>query len=260
MLRRSYHIIWRWIALVVLIGNVLFNYAYLQLLPHAKSMQEVSTAYPSLFTPAPYTFAIWGLIYVCFAAYAIFQLLPSQYIHSLYDSLAKPFAFINLMLSCWVFSFSQEEISVSLLFMLFVLLAGIVLFLRSKEAILREQVSVWITIPFSLFLGWICIATIANFEVLIQQLGWKNFLGDAPFIILLLAGAMGLGIWVSSNFKDLVFPLVISWASFGISVGQKTSNREVSSSAFIIGVILLLWTVGFAIWLSGRKRPKLSIQ
>jgi len=261
MLRKSYNYIWRWVALISLIATILFSYFYEQLLPNAKTMREVTMAYPTLFTPAPYTFSIWGLIYLALTAYAVYQLLPSQKLLSVYDTLAKPFTFVNFMTSCWVFSFSEAEIPVSMFFIILLLISSILLFLRSKEGILRDQISVWISVPFSLLLSWLCMATAANLEILLAYIGWRGGeLGEAPIAILMLAGAMSLGIWTSSTFKDFVFPLVISWASFGISVGQKTANREVSIAGFIIGIILLVWTAGLVIWFNGRKRHKLSLQ
>lgn len=261
MPRKTYHIAWRWIALISLLAHISFGYFYQEILPNAKTMREVTSSYPSFFSPAPYTFAIWGVIYLSLIIYSIFSLLPSNKLDLVYDTLAKPFAFANFMATCWILSFVEDEIVVSMLFIMLLLGSAIILYLRSKEAILREQISTWVSVPFSLLLSWICVATIANFEIVVTSIGWHNtILGDAAVNILLLTGTMALGIWVSSTYKDFIFPLVISWASFGISVGQKFANREVSMSAFIIGVILVLWTVGFASWMYSRKRPKLSMQ
>jgi hypothetical protein len=39
---------------------------------------EISAKYPSLFTPAGFTFSIWGLIYLGLALFVIYQSLPAQ--------------------------------------------------------------------------------------------------------------------------------------------------------------------------------------
>lgn len=261
MLRKSYYIIWRWVALVSLVVHILFGYFYQELLADARTMGEVTSSYPSFFSPAPYTFAIWGVIYLSLIAYSIFQLLPPNKLHLVYDKLAKPFVLSTVTATSWILSFVENEIVVSMFFILLLLGSASILYIRSKEAILREQISVWVTIPFSLLLSWIFVATIANFEIFVTHVGWQHtILGEPAFSILLLTGAMALGIWISSTYKDFVFPLVVSWASFGISVGQKLANREVSMSAFIIGVILVLWAVGLALWMHSHRRPKLSLQ
>ena len=39
---------------------------------------EISAAYPTLFTPAGFTFGIWGLIYTLLTCFVIYQALPAQ--------------------------------------------------------------------------------------------------------------------------------------------------------------------------------------
>ena len=42
------------------------------------STAEVSRRYPTLFTPAPFTFAVWGVIYLLLGAFAVYQALPTN--------------------------------------------------------------------------------------------------------------------------------------------------------------------------------------
>lgn len=60
--------------MLVVVLNVLSN-----ALPiNGQTMPEISAKYPSLFTPAGFTFSIWGVIYVALLLFVIYQALPSQ--------------------------------------------------------------------------------------------------------------------------------------------------------------------------------------
>ena len=96
--------------------------------------------------------------------------------------------------------------------------------------------------PFSLYLGWISVATIANFSAV--QLGWgfDDVLGGAVFgtqIKLALAGAIAAIVLVRRD--DLIYALVVAWAAFGISVKQ-AATPEVSGAALMLTVLILLLT------------------
>src|SRR5690242_14238874 len=43
-----------------------------------RNTADVSAAYPTLVTPAGFTFAIWGVIYALLAIFVVFQLLPKH--------------------------------------------------------------------------------------------------------------------------------------------------------------------------------------
>ena len=59
---------------LVLAMNTLSNVLPL----NSQTMPEISAKYPSLFTPAGFTFSIWGVIYLGLMIFVIYQALPSQ--------------------------------------------------------------------------------------------------------------------------------------------------------------------------------------
>src|SRR5262245_55981834 len=86
---------WRWIAFLATVLNLAFN-ALAPHLPLGKgSILEITQRHPTLFSPAPYAFSIWGLIYLATLAYAIYQLRPGQRHVDAYDRMAKPLAALN---------------------------------------------------------------------------------------------------------------------------------------------------------------------
>jgi hypothetical protein len=76
-------------------------------------------------------------------------------------------------------------------------------------------------VPFSIYFGWISVATIANAAVMLYDLGWRG----APFTqeiwtVLVIAVATGIGIFMILKRREIAFPLVLVWAFFGIYIRQ----------------------------------------
>ena len=60
-------------ALSALIAAVVVNSAANIIPLNGNTTAQVSDAYPNLFAPAPYTFAIWGVIYAFLGGFAVYQ-------------------------------------------------------------------------------------------------------------------------------------------------------------------------------------------
>lgn len=242
----------RWAVLFTILLNVAFSYLYMYL-PGVKTMKEVSDQYNSLFTPAPYTFSIWGLIYFSFVVYGIAQLMPSEKSKWIYDRLAGPVIFIQLMGIAWVTAFSYEYMTTSYGIILFMLGAGTVAFGRAKNAMINPAYSRWLTVPFSLFLGWISAAFIANTAIYLLYRGFDvTFPETINYAAAMIAIAFWLAVVVSLVFRDWIFPMVMAWALYGIS--QATAIDMVQLLAETSAFALALWSVGYGIYRSARIR------
>ena len=71
-------IILQFLNIASLVLVLVMNFAATSLPLNGISTEEISAALPSYFTPAGYTFAIWGLIYTALIAFAIYQARPSE--------------------------------------------------------------------------------------------------------------------------------------------------------------------------------------
>lgn len=203
---------------------------------------EISDKYPSLFTPAGYVFSIWSLIYLGLIGFSIYQLLPS--VVAKHASLVKTrwLFLINLLLNgLWILVWQYEYLVFSLPIM-WGLLATLIL-LYEQEQIGRKQVP-WnyrllVHTPFSLYLGWISVATIANVSVVLYSLGWSGWgISDVFWTILLMGIATLLGLLSIQLRRDYVFAGVIVWALIGIAAKQQTISQIVTMSW--VGVIVLV--------------------
>lgn len=205
---------------------------------------EISDRFQVFFVPAGYVFSIWGLIYLGLIAFGIYQFLPSQRENPRLQRIGYLFVFSCLANIAWLFLWHYEIFTLTLVAMLTLLLLLIAIYLRL--GIGRSQVSTrekwYVQIPFSIYLGWITVATIANVTSLLYYLNWSGW-GISPEIwtvIMLLAGVVITGAMRITR-NEVAYLLVIIWAYVGIFV-KHSGNPVVASSALIgTGLVLLMF-------------------
>lgn len=179
---------------------------------------QVSEAYPNLFAPAGFAFAIWGLIYLLLALYVLyrcgwFQKAGEGAGRELSDRIGSYFVLSSLLNAAWIFAWHYGFIGLSL-----VLMAGLLLslvriadILRGERLPFREEIAV--RLPFSVYFGWITVATIANATVFLVSIGWEGLGAPAAIwtSLVLLAGAL-IGMRRMNRDQDIAYGSVLVWA------------------------------------------------
>ena len=133
-------------------------------------------------------------------------------------------------------------LALSVLVML-VILATLILIYRKLLAVINQSSAlqhVTLNLPFSLYTGWITVATIANISALQIANGWDDTGLSAvqwTFVKLALAGAIGATVVVRT--RDIAFVLVVAWAAYGIYVKQ-SATPAVSGAALTLSLLALL--------------------
>jgi hypothetical protein len=144
---------------------------------------QISDRLQVYFIPAGYVFSIWGVIYIGLIAFAIFQALPAQRENSRLRAVGWWIALGGLANSAWIFFWHYELFPATLAAMLVLLATLIVAYLRL--GIGRSTVSAGETwagrVPFSIYLGWVTVATVAKVTDVLDYLKWDRF-GIAPEI------------------------------------------------------------------------------
>ena len=224
--------------LLVILVNFLSN-----ALPiNGQSMTEISAKYPSLFTPAGFTFSIWGVIYLALLAFVIYQALPAQRDNPAIARISRLFQINCAANAMWLIVWHYDLLNLSLLVML-VMLVTLALIYRSLLGVLDGAPTAQhlaLHLPFSLYTGWITLATIANFSAVQTGNGWDNvFLTAVSWTLLKLAFAGAIGATVVLRYRDPVFVLVVAWAAYGISVMQ-SATPAVSGAATSLALLSLL--------------------
>jgi benzodiazapine receptor len=220
------------VALIIVIAvNALAN-----ILPFAgKTTGEVSDKYHSMFTPAGFTFVIWSLIYLALAAFVVYQSLPSQRRNETLAGISAWFKIGCAANVLWMFVWHQEWIMVALLLVIVILVSLIAIY----RSITAEH---WLVrASFSLYLGWISVATIANLSAMQSALAWNNLgVDETTWTFLKLAVAGAVASIVGLRHKDVVFVLVVGWAAYGISIGQAATPAVAGAASTLVFLTLLL--------------------
>lgn len=194
--------------------------------------------------PANYAFAIWGLIYLGLIAYGIYQLRPAQYRNPTIRRVDTLLIIACIAQIIWVYLFTLRLFWVSVVAMLAILLPLIGAYVQlgiGRVRAPREQK--WLVqVPFSVYLGWISVATIVNVASALYSGGWQGGgLGAGGWTaIMLLVGAVIAAI-VAVQRADVAFTLVIIWAYVAIAIRQaETPTIWVTAIGAAIGLAVLL--------------------
>ena len=231
---------------------------------------QLSDELPNLFVPAGLTFSIWGLIYLLLAGYAIAAVVGAFG--------AKPAEFwsaedgwifsINMAANAgWIFAWQYRHVGISLALMLVIL--ATLIWLEERNASRKGSVSgtestsavrrFLLSTPVNVYLGWICVATIANVTALLVKVGW-NGLGFDPraWTVALIVAGLAVGLLLVFLRNALAAPLVIVWAYAGIVIKRTqidgSSTRAVWIAAAAAAAILLATAVARSVSLNKAKR------
>jgi translocator protein len=230
----------RWFALIMVVINIIFNYFTSIFSPDGRSIREISDQYPNLFSPAPYAFSILGVIYLSVLIYAVVQVLPRPKNVQAYNELAFPLAFLSLLGMCWILSFLNDFVTMSELVILAMLITSSYAFKKAKGFAFKSSIGLWAVVPFSLYTGWLSVATLANTSTWIAYMGWNGaMIGEANLAIIMLVIAILLGVIISFRYRDIVYPLVIAWGIVSIWANWQ-SNGVVGTTALTGGIMLVV--------------------
>ena len=219
---------------------------------------EVSDRYLVYFVPAGYVFAIWGLIYLGLAAFAIYQALPAQRANPRLRSIGALFVLASAANIAWIFLWHYEVFPATLAVMLVLLASLIAIYLRLGTG--RTQVSSaerWaVRVPFSIYLGWITVATVANASQLLYVLGWNGgAIGPQTWAAIMLAVAVVVAILMAFTRRDVAYLLVLVWAFIGIAL-KHAGVPLVSISAWAATAVVAL----AAVWSLIQRRAATPIR
>ncbi len=98
--------------------------------------------------------------------------------------------------------------------------------------------------PFSLYLGWISVATLANLSVVVYTLNLDS-LGLPPlvFTLILVLIATGLAISMMLRRNEIAYPLVIVWALIGIAARHQQALPVIAVLSALLACIILITLV-----------------
>ncbi|HYF30333.1 MAG TPA: TspO/MBR family protein [Chitinophagaceae bacterium] len=223
---------------------------------------EISDQYPNLFTPAAVTFSIWAVIYALLLLFCIYQGSTLFEIEKrkidkkerAVDRIGFLFALSCLLNIAWIFAWHHHQLLLSVLIMLALLATLARIFIKIHTAGFYNGKARWfVYAPFSVYLAWISIATIANITAWLVSLGWNGFNLSASLWACIMTGAgAALGIFMLLKRNNIYFALVIVWALAGIVIKQYALSAGINAiaSTALTGIALL---VIIMVWKSRAK-------
>lgn len=223
---------------------------------------EVSDSYPNLFAPIGFTFSIWIVIYILLAMYTMYQFNFNSRRPDNNDRVVRKvntyFIISNIANILWIVSWHYNRISLSMIFMTIILLMLISIRVNiSHRSSLSKSERNSIQIPFSVYMGWITVATIANVTTLLVYLDWDRmgYSEESLTIFVLIVGVV-IAVATMLRFKDIVFGIVILWSYGGIlykHINIDYFNKMYSDIITTLIVSMVILVISFGIILITNK-------
>lgn len=245
----------QWVNVAALLAVIVVNGLANALPINGQTTGEISDRFDTYFVPAGYVFSIWGLIYLALIGFAVYQALPSQRDNPRLRRVGYLFALSCAANVAWIFLWHYERFPLTLVAMAALLVLLIAIYLRL--GIGRGPVSAaerWLVrVPFSIYLGWITVATIANVTQLLDYLNWGGW-GISPeaWTVIMLIAATTITAAVLFSRGDVAFGLVIVWAVAGIAV--KHAGTPIVAGAAWAATAAVALLIAFSAWFSRRPQ------
>ena len=222
----------KYLNLLFFAGMILVNYLANALPLNNKTTGEISGLYPNLFVPAGITFSIWGIIYLLLAGYVVVQFTArSETIPAIVGWL---FAISCIFNGLWIFAWHFEKLPLSLFIMTGLLLSLIFINIQIRE------LSFGLTkAAFGIYLGWICIATIANVTALLVRYNWNGFgIPEEVWTIAMITAGTLIVVLTLLKLNNPFIGLVVVWAFAGIIINRHADYRIIALAA-LVGLLIV---------------------
>lgn len=228
----------KYLNLILFVAMVVMNYLANALPLNNKKTSEISDSFPNLFVPAGLTFAIWGVIYLLLAVYCVVQFTSdNQAIISEFNWLFSITCIFNAL---WIVAWHYEKLPLSL-----IITIGLLVSLAHINNIIKTEHLGVIKASFGIYLGWVCIATIANVTALLVYYKWNGWgLSEVAWTnIMIISGAVISSVTIY-RVNNPFIGLAVIWAFAGIIIKRQSDIKSIvltAALAILIVSIVTMW-------------------
>ena len=214
---------------------------------NGQTQAEISARYPVLFTPAGYVFSIWGLIYIGLIAFSVYQALPAQRENPVLRRIGYWYVASSVVNAAWLLLWHYDLLVLSMVAMLGILVSLVVIYVRLGIGHVQAAAALrWcVHVPFSIYLAWVTVATVANVSVVVYATNWGGW-GLAPesWTVIMMLAAAAISVLLNLSRPSLASTLVITWSLVGIAA-RHTSTPLLMAPALVlaVGVLVAWWLV-----------------
>ena len=251
--------VWPVVVIVAYLAMVVMNYLANALPLFGRDTAQISDTYPNLFTPAGFTFSVWGVIYLALAGFCYYQATAAGRADARLPGVRRLFVLSCALNIAWLVSWHALAIPVSEVVMVALLITLIAIYRASGAWTSSEPRALrWaVHVPFSLYLGWISVATIANTGIFLIDLGFDAGQAEVAITMVVILVAAALGILGVLRRKDAVYPLVIGWGLTGVAAARAGESSTLVVTAGVCAVVLLL-AAAWAVVIRSTRPPVAS--
>ncbi len=239
-------IIRQFMNIVALVFMLVMNGASEAIPLNGQTSAEISNRLPIFFVPANYVFGVWGIIYVLLIIFVVYQALPSQRENTFLRKMGYWFALSCLANGTWLVLFHYNLFALSMVAMLVLLASLLIIYTRVRvgQGTVSRADHWCIQIPFSTYLGWITVATVANASYVLFDAGWNGFgiSGEVWAAVMLVVAAV-ITLTIIITRRDVAYTAVLLWALVGIIIKQSGAPLVAGTAGVVAAVIALalLW-------------------
>jgi hypothetical protein len=141
--------------------------------------------------------------------------------------------------------------------MLGILLALIGAYLQLSSGnvrVSRERVR-FAHLPFSLYLGWISVATVVNVASALYSANWQGWgISATAWTVIMLLVSATIAAIVALRQADIAFTLVFVWAYIAIAVRQAANP-----TIWVTAIVLSIGLVALLVFSRKKRRPLQAI-
>jgi len=260
MNERSKYLILQIAIVLAYVGMVIVNAVAVLLPLNGVTTQEAAERYPNLFVPAGITFSIWGIIYVLllmFVIYSVWKLnWPKEAEKLGLIKIGCLFVGTCIANSAWLFAWHYDFIFTSVLIMIVLLILLIEIYFSIPINLTKVQY-IFLKLPFSVYLGWITIALVANITAFLVSIEWGGWgLSEELWTVILMMVAVGLALVFIWKYNDIAYALVIAWALLGILIEHRTvyqGQYALIQIAAYFGIGIILANSIYMLWQTNQS-------
>jgi len=234
------------LMVISLIGVIVVN-ALANILPiNNQTTGEISNRLPVLFTPAGYVFSIWIVIYVLLVIWLIGMWKKTKQRDASYRKQSNLFVISCILNIAWIYLWHYEQFLVSVVIMICLLITLLILYLSysiTDQRLLSR-------LPVSIYLGWICVATIANISYVLTVYQWDGWgLSDPLWAVIMMTIGTAIALHIRFHYFDVWVVYVFIWAFIGIIVRNGFNELLVSTASLFLCAVMLVGIIFI------KKRP-----
>lgn len=191
--------------------------------------------------PAGPAFSIWSVIYLGLAAYGVWQVLPKHRARDRVRWLGLASMVLN---AAWILLAQAGMLALTVVVIVALLAVLLAIFERLRKRAPEGIVeAIVVDGTFGLYLGWVCVATVANIAAWLASLGVRPVEFEVPTVVMLLVAA-AIGVAIAWRGRGRFAPaLSLAWGLAWIGVARGSgehASQVVVIAAFVAAGIVLV--------------------